>query len=267
MTPQGKEFTSLLFTPRTADKPNQPDYRSSRSVRSPSAGRASASGFGRLSSFRDSGSFGGGSTRRRSLTPTGSLKDFAPPPASSLFDSPAGPPSAPPAPSNNPPFPGFLGASAAGDDGQQLALRNHFLRQAQPAEEVNVTWVTVFGFPPSAETLIMQEFSRCGDILHFVSGRDDAVNWTHIQYANKYQAQRALAKNGELLNGQLMIGVKIGGPVNPANVNRSDGGELRVPQQAAPPRLYVLPTGASESLLAQPSETTWGKVWQYVLGL
>jgi hypothetical protein len=46
-----------------------------------------------------------------------------------------------------------------------------------------VTWVTVFGFPPSAETLIMQEFSRCGDILHFVSGRDDAVNWTHIQYA------------------------------------------------------------------------------------
>jgi hypothetical protein len=55
MTPQGKEFASLLFTPRTADKPNQPDYRSSRSVRSPSAGRASASGFGRLSSFRDSG--------------------------------------------------------------------------------------------------------------------------------------------------------------------------------------------------------------------
>jgi hypothetical protein len=50
-------------------------------------------------------------------------------------------------------------------------------------QEVNVTWVTVFGFPPSAETLIMQEFSRCGDILHFVSGRDDAVNWTHIQYA------------------------------------------------------------------------------------
>lgn len=50
-------------------------------------------------------------------------------------------------------------------------------------QEVNVTWVTVFGFPPSAETLIMQEFSRCGDILHFTSGRDDAVNWTHIHYA------------------------------------------------------------------------------------
>jgi hypothetical protein len=117
MTPQGKEFASLLFTPRTADKPNQPDYRSSRPARSPTSGRASAGGYGvRLSAFRDSagpgyggystpgnmggspgygpqlatpatGGYGAGPGRRRSLTPSGSMKE---PPSGSMFESPTG---------------------------------------------------------------------------------------------------------------------------------------------------------------------------------
>lgn len=58
-------------------------------------------------------------------------------------------------------------------------------------QEPSGTWITVFGFPPSTETLVMQEFSRCGDILYFVSAREDGVNWTHIQYAVRFHAQYA----------------------------------------------------------------------------
>ena len=107
------------------------------------------------------------------------------------------------------------------------------------------TWITVYGFQSGDQQLVLREFAKCGDILHFGSGREDKVNWVHIQYAvsnlplymelwsmadlahdvpwliagertlsqllllqNNYQAQRALLKNGQTVGGKLMIGVK-----------------------------------------------------------
>ena len=43
--------------------------------------------------------------------------------------------------------------------------------------------MTVFGFLPEAQAAIMREFARCGEILSFGSGREDKVNWVHIQFA------------------------------------------------------------------------------------
>jgi hypothetical protein len=33
-------------------------------------------------------------------------------------------------------------------------------------------WVTVFGFQPGQLHLIMKEFAKCGDIVHFGNGRE-----------------------------------------------------------------------------------------------
>ena len=53
-------------------------------------------------------------------------------------------------------------------------------RSASLQEE---TWVTCYGFQPSELHVVLREFSKCGDIAHFGSGRQDAVNWVHLHYA------------------------------------------------------------------------------------
>ena len=43
--------------------------------------------------------------------------------------------------------------------------------------------MTVFGFQPGDTHAVLREFTKCGDVVHFGSGRDDAVNWVHIHYS------------------------------------------------------------------------------------
>ncbi|PKA63389.1 hypothetical protein AXF42_Ash005284 [Apostasia shenzhenica] len=73
-------------------------------------------------------------------------------------------------------------------------------------------WVTVYGFPPGDTNLILREFEKCGTILNHVPGPRDA-NWMHILYQNRYDAQRALGKNGTQINSVLIVGVKAVDPV------------------------------------------------------
>ena len=46
--------------------------------------------------------------------------------------------------------------------------------------------MTVFGFQPEHAAEVMREFARCGEVLSFGSGREDKVNWVHIQYAVRW---------------------------------------------------------------------------------
>jgi hypothetical protein len=72
-------------------------------------------------------------------------------------------------------------------------------------EKLDETWITVFGFPPSATSYILQEFANYGQIINHVPSTQG--NWLHIQYQSKLQAQKALSKNGKILANSLMIGV------------------------------------------------------------
>ncbi|GAB6031663.1 Nucleoporin nup35 [Chamberlinius hualienensis] len=75
----------------------------------------------------------------------------------------------------------------------------------QLGDELDETWVTVFGFPPSAVGYILQQFSQYGNILHHkMTGGN---NWIHLHFQTKIQAKKALAKNGKILCGNMMIGV------------------------------------------------------------
>nr|GEV39390.1 nuclear pore complex protein NUP35-like [Tanacetum cinerariifolium] len=72
-------------------------------------------------------------------------------------------------------------------------------------------WVTVYGFSPGDTNLVIREFEKCGVILKHIPGPRDS-NWMHILYQSRFDAQKALSKNGMQLNGALIIGVK---PVDP----------------------------------------------------
>jgi len=67
------------------------------------------------------------------------------------------------------------------------------------------TWVTVFGFPPSAASYILSQFSQCGTILqHHIPPNG---NWMNIRFQTKMQAQKALGRTGRIFGGSLMVGV------------------------------------------------------------
>ncbi len=49
-------------------------------------------------------------------------------------------------------------------------------------QDVN-TWVTVFGFPPSASSYILSQFAQYGTILqHHIPTNG---NWMHLRYQTK----------------------------------------------------------------------------------
>jgi hypothetical protein len=68
----------------------------------------------------------------------------------------------------------------------------------------NPEWVTVFGFPPSKASFIINQFSQYGKILDHKMGEG---NWVHIAYETKFEAEKALSKNAKIFDQVLMIGV------------------------------------------------------------
>lgn len=143
--------------------------------------------------------------------------------------------------------------------------------QVEPVNQSEDTWVTVFGFGPDDLALVLQEFQRCGDILQWGTfGASMTSNFMHIQYQNKYGAQRALQRSGEQLTSSLIIGVKQLEPKHRALVEAygaaggSPGPRLR-PQQG-PMRTYHVDVAAAQAL-PQRSRTLVQKLSEFVLGI
>jgi hypothetical protein len=68
-------------------------------------------------------------------------------------------------------------------------------------------WITVFGFPSTHSSIILSYFHNFGQILR-VKHSENGGNWIHILYTTKLQAEKALGKNGKILDpGNIMIGV------------------------------------------------------------
>ncbi|ULU05933.1 hypothetical protein L3Y34_018094 [Caenorhabditis briggsae] len=74
-------------------------------------------------------------------------------------------------------------------------------------EEIDAadTWVTVFGFSPSQVSILLNLFSRHGEVVsHQAPTRG---NFMHIRYSCITHAQQALSRNGTLLDQDTFIGV------------------------------------------------------------
>lgn len=73
-------------------------------------------------------------------------------------------------------------------------------------DQLDDTWVTVFGFPQASASYILLQFAQYGIIIKHVMS--NTGNWMHIQYQSKLQARKALSKDGRIFGECIMIGVK-----------------------------------------------------------
>ncbi|XP_064020053.1 nucleoporin NUP35 isoform X1 [Pogoniulus pusillus] len=73
-------------------------------------------------------------------------------------------------------------------------------------DQLDDTWVTVFGFPQASASYILLQFAQYGNILKHVMS--NTGNWMHIRYQSKLQARKALSKDGRVFGDSIMIGVK-----------------------------------------------------------
>eukprot|EP00088_Acartia_fossae_P002743 TRINITY_DN11129_c0_g1_i1.p1 TRINITY_DN11129_c0_g1~~TRINITY_DN11129_c0_g1_i1.p1 ORF type:complete len:324 (+),score=38.55 TRINITY_DN11129_c0_g1_i1:35-1006(+) len=78
------------------------------------------------------------------------------------------------------------------------------MNQGEDMDPLSV-WITVFGFPPSAASYVLQQLSTCGTVLQHMLVPN--ANWMHIRFQTKLQARKAISKNGAVLGGSIMIGV------------------------------------------------------------
>lgn len=119
----------------------------------------------------------------------------------------------------------ILGTPIAGSHNQSIHTPSHQLNAS--VDELGnstchegSTWITVFGFPSSAASYILQQFSQCGTVLqHHIPANG---NWMNIRYQTKMQAQSALGRHGRIMGGTLMIGVvPFKGDVNMSGMQNS----------------------------------------------
>ncbi|XP_034042707.1 nucleoporin NUP35 [Thalassophryne amazonica] len=73
-------------------------------------------------------------------------------------------------------------------------------------DQLDQTWVTVFGFPPASASYILLQFTQYGNILKHTMASPG--NWMHLQYQSKLQARKALSKDGKVFGDTIMVGVK-----------------------------------------------------------
>ena len=90
-----------------------------------------------------------------------------------------------------------------------------------PNVQLDDSWVTVFGFPTSSASFVLQRFAQYGSIVTYRIAPNQG-NWMHIQYDSSLQAKKALSRNAKILPGNIMIGVT---PCIDVKLMSSTGGE------------------------------------------
>ena len=77
-----------------------------------------------------------------------------------------------------------------------------------PTSSQKGTSINVFGFPSNALPLVISHFAQFGEIISTTPNAEGG-NWITITYAQDWSAQRAARRNGEILAGNVMVGVKL----------------------------------------------------------
>ncbi|XP_062258236.1 nucleoporin NUP35 isoform X2 [Platichthys flesus] len=73
-------------------------------------------------------------------------------------------------------------------------------------DQLDQTWVTVFGFPPASASYILLQFAQYGNIIKHTMASPG--NWMHLQYQSRLQSRKALSKDGKVFGDAIMVGVK-----------------------------------------------------------
>lgn len=144
---------------------------------------------------------------------------------------------------------------------------NPFYNSPQQQERVTSCWVTVFGFPPSAASLVLAQFSNFGTILE--KQFPSQGNWVNIKYSSTFEAAKALSMHGKLISNCIMVAVM---PFN--NKNNKENQEANSFISPSHPRslrhTFVTPRAGNEVVQAErlPQKSTGlvSKAMEYIFG-
>jgi len=92
-----------------------------------------------------------------------------------------------------------------GGDPYKTPVRNARHQRSNTGKEWHE--VVIFGFPKDKLQAAIKLFTSLGDSQDPIAGPEGA-NWFKIAYKHEWEAARAVRKNGELINGVWMVGVK-----------------------------------------------------------
>ncbi|XP_039498727.1 nucleoporin Nup35 isoform X2 [Drosophila santomea] len=67
-------------------------------------------------------------------------------------------------------------------------------------------WVTIFGFPSGASSMVLQHFTVCGTIVDVVHAPQNG-NWMHVRFSSRIESDKALNYNQKIIAGNVMVGV------------------------------------------------------------
>lgn len=132
-------------------------------------------------------------------------------------------------------------------------------------DRIDTHWVTVFGFPPSALSMVLAQLSSCGVIVE--KKVPTQGNWLHVKFNNLSDVPRALSLNGRCINNCIMIGVTL----HHNKENKENEATFTSPIRARSLRhSYITPPSNSSVLPPQnvPQKSTGlvSKAIEYVFG-
>lgn len=101
---------------------------------------------------------------------------------------------------------GFNGSFSKGNESVSFNhTLNDSIRSSQKSEGNETVWVTVFGFPPSALSVVLTHFAN---ICNIVDKKIPAQgNWMHLKLGSFNDVRKALSFNGKCISNTIMIGV------------------------------------------------------------
>lgn len=87
------------------------------------------------------------------------------------------------------------------------SFRSPARAEAPPAAASPITYIIVFGYPPDKYSLTVEYFKSLGTATE-PEPNTEIMNCFRIGYRDAGEAMRAVRRNGEVLGGSWMIGVK-----------------------------------------------------------
>lgn len=136
------------------------------------------------------------------------LSDEDAPPTSSVFDIPSEVPKA-----SLPPHiqqrQSLLDSVFRGSANMPQRAQNSSPKRSAPVNQLTTpTWVIVFGYPIDKYASAVEYFQSLGNTATAPESVDEVQNCFRIGYVDPAEALRAVKKNGEVLGGTWMVGVR-----------------------------------------------------------
>lgn len=114
-------------------------------------------------------------------------------------------------------------------------------------------WVTIYGFPQTATSMILSHFSQCGTIVEKIFPPQSG-NWVHLRFASGMECDKALNYHERIIANSIMIGVTY--CKDPAIVDKENLDRSHLPINRVRPLAQIAYKNAQSPAEVMASPTT-----------